>query len=82
MQQIFARHEKTADEDILKFAHAADLKREAWHDIHLYYDQKCRRPAGIIPVGFNESRPTRRNKYQVLNGITYRLIWTTKPGVE
>jgi len=48
---------------------------KAQRDVQMYHDADATRPAGRYPWFYNLSKPTRRNRYIVLNCARYRLAW-------
>ena len=82
MGTLYARHERTTDSataDMFRNAPQRESVMEKWHterchqDVQLYYDSACTKKAGRIP--WHYTKPTRRNKYQMLNCARYRLVW-------
>lgn len=47
----------------------------AQRDVQLYRDAAASIPAGRFPWHHVMSKPTRRNRYVVLNCVRYRLAW-------
>ena len=58
--EVYARSEPAAD--------------GPWRDVVVYRDQQCTSVYCRIP-GEYTSKPTRRNRWIVLNCFRYRLVW-------
>lgn len=69
MFTLYARYEPTTDWLTLKYCDEPLSART--HDLALYHDADCTKPAGRYP--WHVSRPDRRNRYVMHNCSRYHL---------
>lgn len=50
-------------------------------DVVAYRDPECKRPAGRWPWWHTQSRPTRRNRYVMLNCYRWRAVWLPEASI-
>jgi hypothetical protein len=75
---LYLRREPTTDSVLL--AHLltlphVKLDRPYWMDVRAYYDRACKSPAGCWPWHYDQSKPTRRNRWTMLNCVRYAVVW-------
>jgi hypothetical protein len=71
---LYARHEPASDIATRAMMKAQGTPDEKPQDVVLYYDAEATRHAGTIQW-YSTSKPDRRNKWQMLNCVRYRLVW-------
>ena len=78
LPEIYARRERTLDEMLLREAKTTkesfSLDWQKYQDVVFYRDKECTQFVAREPW-HRKSKPTRRNKYQVINCARYRLVW-------
>jgi len=76
---VYARHERTTESHYLKYVPEKQLNEKNFQDVVFYRDKECTQFYCRIPAGYTQSKPTRRNKYIVLNCVRYNLVWVEPP---
>lgn len=70
---VYARHEPTTDTVAIQYLDAKTLA--PCKDVVVYHDRRCRSFDAAFPWFYSKSKPTRGNRYVILNCFRYRLIW-------
>jgi len=70
---VYARHEPTTDSVAIQYLDARTLA--TCKDVVVYHDRHCRSFFATFPWHYYKSKPTRQNRYVILNCFRYRLIW-------
>ena len=77
MPTVYARLEPTTDSATAAMIRSnprwANPQRH--RDVVIYHDKGCRRFYCRFPWHYDQSKPTRRNKYVTVNCYRYALVW-------
>lgn len=77
MNAVYARLEPSTDtfiKDEAKKNPRIRLSAKKYHDVVFYRDVDCKDFLARIPW-FRKGKPTKRNKYQILNSVKRPLVW-------